>query len=99
MSAHKSDQEKVEAWGKAIFLRSHGGPDLPECLGEVEACGDQSGPQWLLGVRKKEDWEEKPSGVTFMCGGRGNRQKQLHVEIEEKVIQSEADQKDEIWST
>lgn len=67
MSTHKSNQEKTEAWGEAA-VRPHSGGDPLERLGEAEVCKDQPRPRWSLGVGKKDEWEDKSSGVTFMWG-------------------------------
>lgn len=53
----------MEAWEEATSRPQSSG-DYPELEEEAEAFDDQPKLRWSLGVRKKEEWEEKPFGVT-----------------------------------
>lgn len=64
ISAHKSEQDEIEAWEETA-LRPQSRDDYPELDEEIGAFDDQLKPQWLMGVKKKEDWEERPLGVKF----------------------------------
>lgn len=64
MSIYKSEHKEMKNWEEAAS-RPRSREVYLELEEEAEALRDQPKFLWSIGIRKMEEQQEKPSGVTF----------------------------------
>lgn len=82
MLTQGSNQEEIECWGEPSS-RPLLGLDLSEWMRDEEGCSDLLRPRWSLGIRRKEDLEEKSTGMTFTHGSHKCHHWEQRMELEE----------------